>query len=344
MDRLNDYDYVLPEGLIAQQPLADRAGSRLMVLNASDGNVSHREFRDFPGLLEAGDVLVVNETRVTALRLTGTRADTAGRVELLVIRRTDPEQFLCLAKPARRLTPGIRLNFPKGLSATVTAAGPHGERTVVFNDPSLPAQVGRTPMPPYIKRDILEPERYQTVYSRADSDAGSAAAPTAGLHFTRELLDAIKGRGVAIAAVSLEVGIDTFRPVQVDDLATHVMHGETCTVSADAADAIANSPGRVVAVGTTTARTLETFARLDGSNGRKLAPGSTTSRLFLRPGSNFQIVDALLTNFHLPRTTMLMMLSAMAGREAVMAAYSEAVRQRYRFLSFGDAMLILSKK
>jgi S-adenosylmethionine:tRNA ribosyltransferase-isomerase len=321
--------------------LDDRAGSRLLVLNRVSGAISHRQFRDLPSLLEPGDVLVVNETRVTALRLIGARADTGGRVELLLLRPAVGGAYLCLAKPARRLTPGVRLTFPMGLSGMVTGPGQRGERIVGFSDPTLLPKIGQVPLPPYIRSEIGEPERYQTVYSRLGSDAGSAAAPTAGLHFTPELLGAIRTRGVEVAAVSLEVGIDTFRPVQVDDLAEHVMHGETCTIPKSTAEVIAGATGRIVAVGTTTARTLETFARLEGSEGRKLQAGSTMSKLFLRPGSGFQVVDALLTNFHLPRTTMLMMLSALAGREAVMSAYAQAIQERYRFLSFGDAMLIV---
>ena len=339
MDSLSDYDYDLPAGLIAQAPLADRAASRLLVLNRSLGTVSHRLFRDFPSLLEPGDVLVVNETRVTALRLLGARADTGGRVELLVL-RPEPGGFLCLAKPARRLTSGVQLRFPQNLTGTVIGQGPNGARIVAFDEPSRLAEVGRVPLPPYIRFDLDEAERYQTVYSRAGADAGSAAAPTAGLHFTPEILAAVRASGVQVVAVSLEVGIDTFRPVHADNLDEHVMHGEACTVSEAVAEAIAGARGRVIAVGTTTARTLETFARLPGSSGRALVAGSTTSKLFLRPGNEFKIVDALLTNFHLPRTTMLMMLSALAGRESVMNAYSQAILERYRFLSFGDAMLI----
>jgi len=340
MDSLSDYDYDLPAELIAQEPLPDRAASRLLVLNRADGSVSHRTFRDFPSLLNPGDVLVVNETRVTALRLIGARADTGGRVELLVLRPAAGGGFMCLAKPARRLSPGVRLKFPQSLTGTVIGHGQHGERIIEFDDPARLAEVGRVPLPPYIRTDLGEAERYQTVYSRAGADAGSAAAPTAGLHFTAEILDAIRARGVEVVAVSLEVGIDTFRPVQVDNLSEHIMHGEICAVSPAAADAILAAPGRIVAVGTTTARTLETFARLPGSAGRSLVPGSSNSRLFLRPGSEFKIVDALLTNFHLPRTTMLMMLSAFTARESVMNAYSQAISEHYRFLSFGDAMFI----
>ncbi|HLK16611.1 MAG TPA: tRNA preQ1(34) S-adenosylmethionine ribosyltransferase-isomerase QueA [Fimbriimonadaceae bacterium] len=340
MDRLSDYDYNLPPELIAQEPLADRAASRLLVLNRSDATIQHRRFSDFPELLAPGDVMVVNETRVTALRLEGARADTGGRVELLVLRRLPIGGFVCLAKPARRLGPGILLEFEGGLSAEVVGLGPHGERIVKFSDPARLSEVGRVPLPPYITHQLEEAERYQTIYARPGSDAGSAAAPTAGLHFTPAVLEAVRARGVVVAAVSLEVGIDTFRPVQVDDIESHEMHGERCTLTPEAAEAIASAAGRVVAVGTTTARTLETFARREGSRGRRFSPGTTVSKLFLRPGQEFRIVDSLLTNFHLPRTTLLMMLSAFAGRETIMRAYAEAVQERYRLLSFGDAMFV----
>ena len=340
MDCLADFDYDLPAELIAQEPLADRAASRMLVLQRDGGAVTHRTFRDFPSLLEPGDVLVVNETRVTALRLSGSRMDSPGSIELLVVRPSSRGAYVCLAKPARRLLPGVRLVFPGNLAGTVVGHGQRGERLIQFDNPERLSEVGRVPLPPYIKAELREAERYQTVYSRTGSDAGSAAAPTAGLHFTPEVLEAVRTRGVEIVPISLEVGIDTFRPVQADDLNAHVMHGETCTITPAATDAIASARGRIVAVGTTTARTLETFARLKGSSGRSLVATSITSKLFLRPGSEFRIVDALLTNFHLPRTTMLMMLSAFAGREVVLNAYAEAIRERYRFLSFGDAMFI----
>ncbi len=333
MDRLSDYDYELPPELIAQEPLEDRSASRLLVLNRTTGKVLHLAFRDFPGLLNESDVLVLNETRVTALRLNGHREDTGGAVELLVIHLEPDAAHLCLCKPARRLKVGVTIDLGDGLSGLVTQEGTDGRRTVRFNDPTLLAKRGRVPLPPYIKSALPDAERYQTVYA-TPAGAGSAAAPTAGLHFTPELLGAIESQGVEIVKVCLDVGIDTFRPVQVDDLSDHVMHGETCTITPEAARSIASAKGRVVAVGTTTTRTLETFARLQEPF------GSTTSKLFLKPGSNIKVVNAMLTNFHLPRTTMLMMLAAFAGRENVMSAYEKAVLAKYRFLSFGDAMFI----
>jgi S-adenosylmethionine:tRNA ribosyltransferase-isomerase len=291
-------------------------------------------------MLSAGDVLVLNETRVTALRLFGTREETGGTIELLVLRRTPNGPYACLAKPARRLQPGVKLVLPNGLVGTVEGVGMGGERFVSFSDPERLSEIGQAPLPPYIKRTLADSARYQTVYA-SQAGNGSAAAPTAGLHFTPGLLREVEERGVSIARVCLDVGIDTFRPVQVEDLSEHTMHGEACTVPAAAARLIASASGRVVAVGTTTVRTLETFARSEMSSGRDLAPGALTSTLFLRPGSTFRVVDAMLTNFHLPRTTMLVMLSAFAGRDKVMAAYEKAVGERYRFLSFGDAMLII---
>jgi S-adenosylmethionine:tRNA ribosyltransferase-isomerase len=333
MDRLSDYDYDLPPDLIAQQPLADRADSRLLVLDKTSGSVRHLAFRDFPSLLNSGDVLVLNETRVTARRLHGRREDTGGAVELLVLRRNGDGSFACLCKPAKRLKLGVPLDFGNGLRAVVAGLGAEGFRNVEFNAPELLKNQGETPLPPYIRAALPDSERYQTVYASGAAE-GSAAAPTAGLHFTAELLAEIEARGVRIAKVCLDVGIDTFRPVQVDDLADHVMHGENCTISSETAKMVAEATGRVVAVGTTTTRTLETFAR------RQQAFGTTTSNLFLRPGSEIKVVDAMLTNFHLPKTTMMMMLSAFASRGMVMAAYEEAVREKYRFPSFGDAMFI----
>lgn len=341
MDRLSAYDYHLPDELIAQKPLDDRAASRMLVLNRKLGSIEHRMFRDFPSLIEPGDLLVVNETRVTALRLYGRRRGADGRIELLVLNRTANDAYVCLSKPAKRLRVGTALEFDEGLTGVVQGVGNHGERIVHFHDPALLQSVGRTPLPPYIREQVAEPERYQTVYSRAGSDGGSAAAPTAGLHFTPEILAEVQRRGAAIATVSLEVGIDTFRPVQVEDLSAHQMHGERCTLPAATSEALIAAKGRIVAVGTTTARTLETFARLPAAYGRQLPPGTTTSTLFLKPGSEIRVVDALLTNFHLPRTTMLMMLSALADREQILHSYEQAVQAQYRFLSFGDAMFIV---
>lgn len=337
MERLSDYDYDLPEELIAQVPLEDRSASRLLVLDKDTGLVTHERFRDLGNHLNPGDLLVLNDTRVSAVRLEGYRA-TGGQVEALLTRRLSPNRYLALTKPAKRLRPGARIAFGEGLEAEVEAVGEGGERTLRFlasaDVSERLASVGQTPLPPYIHTALGDPSRYQTVYSREE---GSSAAPTAGLHFTQDVLDDLQRAGIGVAWVTLDVGIDTFRPVMAEELDEHVMHGETCRVPEATAAAIAQCTGRLVAVGTTTVRTLETMA----TGPRVVRSGAAQSKLFIRPGYKLQVVDAMLTNFHLPRTTMLMMISAMAGREAVFEAYRQAIEERYRFLSFGDAMLIL---
>ncbi|MBI5707065.1 MAG: tRNA preQ1(34) S-adenosylmethionine ribosyltransferase-isomerase QueA [Armatimonadetes bacterium] len=337
MERLSDYDYHLPEELIAQVPLEDRSASRLLVLDRATGKVSHGRFRDLGRHLGPGDLLVLNDTRVSAVRLVGHRAS-GGHVEALLTKRLSPNRYVALTKPAKRLRPGTRIGFGEGLEAEVETVGEGGERTLRFvasGDVSEQlASAGRTPLPPYIHTVLNDPARYQTVYSREE---GSSAAPTAGLHFTQGVLDELRREGIGVAWVTLDVGIDTFRPVMAEVLDEHVMHGETCRVPEASAEAIAQCRGRIVAVGTTTVRTLETMA----TGPRQVRSGAEQSKLFIRPGYPFQVVDAMLTNFHLPRTTMLMMISAMAGREAVFEAYRQAIEERYRFLSFGDAMLIL---
>lgn len=338
---LSDYDYELPEDRIAQTPLADRAGSRLLHLDRATGEVVHRQFRDCIDLLDEGDLLVANDTRVSAVRLFGEKP-TGGAVEALLLREEAPGVFESLLRPGRRLRTGAQISFGPGLEATVAADLDEGRKLLSFRvrEDDYAAlkdrlmEVGLAPLPPYIHERLSEKERYQTVYGL---HAGSAAAPTAGLHFTREILEALAEKGVEFARVTLHVGLDTFRPVQVDDPADHPIHGETCDISQETAAKIAKTSGRIIAVGTTSVRTLETFA----VGKRRVETGSRVSRLFIRPGYEFQIVDGMFTNFHMPRTTMLMMLSAMAGRENVMRAYQEALRERYRFLSFGDSMLIL---
>lgn len=336
MDRLSDYDYELPVERIAQRPLADRAASRLLHLHRADGRIEHRSFRDALSILRPGDLLVLNDTRVTALRMLGKRP-TGGRVEVLLLREQGERQFVAMAKPGRRLKTGTALEFD-GLRATIAGELPDGLKLIEFDDgPDLTARLqraGAVPLPPYIHESIPDGERYQTVYAR---HGGSSAAPTAGLHFTGELLESLAARGVRLAYVTLDVGIDTFRPVQSEDLGQHAMHGERCFVPDETARAIAEAAGRIVAVGTTAVRTLETMAIAR----RRVAAGAAESRLFVRPGYRFLVIDGMFTNFHLPRTTMLMMIAALAGREAVFRAYDEAVQQNYRFLSFGDAMLIL---
>ncbi|RYG49730.1 tRNA preQ1(34) S-adenosylmethionine ribosyltransferase-isomerase QueA [bacterium] len=334
MNQLSDYDFDLPEDLIAQVPLNDRAASRLLWLHRESGRVEHRAFREVTELLRPGDLLVVNDTRVSAVRVKGRKA-TGGAVEALLLHETADGCYEAMVKPGRRLPDGTRIELA-GLPATVEGGG--GIRTVRFDPvPDLRvrlAEAGETPLPPYIHERLDDAERYQTAYAREE---GSAAAPTAGLHFTPEILDALRTGGVEVARVTLHVGIDTFKPLQTENLDEHRMHGEVCEVSPAAAEAVARCEGRIVAVGTTSVRTLESFA----TGRRRLEPGRRRSNLFIRPGYEFQIVDGMFTNFHLPRTTMLAMISALAGYEEVRSAYRAALEERYRFLSFGDSMLIL---
>lgn len=336
MDRLSDYDYVLPEELIAQTPLQDRSASRLMWLRL-DGGIEHRSFVDVVEILKPGDLLVMNDTRVSAIRLYGKKM-TGAAVEALLLRETAPACYEALVKPAKRLRIGAAISFADGLAASVVGELEDGIKVLEFkpveNFRERLAKVGLTPLPPYIHEILQDKERYQTVYGTV---GGSAAAPTAGLHFTPELLGRLDERGIETAKVTLHVGIDTFRPVQVEDLDQHRMHGETCSVTDATVEMVRKCSGRVIAVGTTTVRTLESFA--DGP--RQLRTGSMDSRLFIRPGFRFQIIDGMFTNFHLPRTTMLTMISALARRERILDAYREAVAANYRFLSFGDSMLIL---
>ena len=336
MDRLSDYDYSLPEELIAQTPLEDRAASRLLWLHR-DGSVEHRQFREVPDLLLPGDLLVMNDTRVSAVRLRGKKS-TGAAVEALLVREIAKGRYEALVKPGKRLKPGSVMEFDEGLEARVLENIDDGMKLLDFGlSPDLRARldkVGTTPLPPYIYATLDDRERYQTVYGAVK---GSAAAPTAGLHFTAQMLEELRCNGVGIAKVTLHVGIDTFRPVQVEDLSTHRMHGEWCELSSVAAEQINGAAGRIIAVGTTSVRTLETFAVAP----KKVTSGVRETRLFIRPGFRLNIVDGMFTNFHLPRTTMLLMISAMVGREAVLASYAEAVSMRYRFLSFGDSMLIV---
>jgi len=335
---LSDFDYNLPESLIAQHPLEDRSQSKLLHLDRETGKVIHRRFAEAVDLLEPGDLLVLNDTRVTALRLLGTRP-TGGQVEALLLAPTGEEGgFLALTRPAKKLKPGSTLLFDQGIVATVQEdLGEGRKRLKLAADGPLAdalCRVGRVPLPPYIHERLDDPERYQTVYAKTP---GSAAAPTAGLHFTDDILLDLRQKGVDIAHVSLDVSIDTFRPVANEDLSLHVMHGEVCRVPESTVQKVAESRGRVVAVGTTTVRTLESFA----VEPKRLQSGEKVSRLFITPGYRFQIVDGMFTNFHMPRTTMLMMIAALAGHGPVMNAYIEACANEYRFLSFGDAMLIL---
>lgn len=353
--RTDDFDYSLPDELIAQHPMLPRDACRLMVVHRDGGQIEHRAFVDIIEYLNPGDLLVVNETRVLPARLLGRRAQTGGAVEILLLKELEcasdgaTSTWECLAKPGRSARPGHRMEFgPEGeqpeLTCEIVSFEDDGVRKVIFTarpgDTVKAAihRVGQMPLPPYITEPVDDPELYQTVYSH---DEHSAAAPTAGLHFTRELLAAIGAKGVQTATVRLDVGLDTFRPVAEDDPANHHIHTEYYQVPQETVDAIAECRargGRVVAVGTTATRALESAYRAGG--GKLVAVGEPTS-LFILPGYEFGVVDALITNFHVPRSTLMMLVSAFASRELIMAAYAEAVEQRYRMLSFGDAMLIV---
>lgn len=337
MDRLSDYDYDLPEELIAQTPLADRAASKLLWLDRATGEIKDHAFREVPSILREGDLLVWNDTRVTALRLHGQKP-TGAAVEALLLRKTGPGVYSALVKPGKRLKPGSTIEFEDGLVATVSRELDEPVKELRFDPlPDLEERLrraGQVPLPPYIHQKLVDPERYQTVYAHS---GGSAAAPTAGLHFTPELIQQLKGQGIQMANVTLDVSLDTFRPVTSENLEEHKMHGEICRISEETALAVANCKGRIIAVGTTTARTLESFA----TGPKNVQAGEKATTIFIRPGYKWQIVDGMFTNFHMPKTTMMMMISALAGRSKVMEAYHHATQHGYRFLSFGDSMLIL---
>jgi S-adenosylmethionine:tRNA ribosyltransferase-isomerase len=338
MHALSDYNYLLPEEAIAQTPLEDRARARLLWLRKDGGACSHHQFFEVPALLEKGDLLVLNNTRVTALRLGGHKT-TGGHVEALLLRETEnPGEYVALMKPGKRLPVGAKVIFEGELKAFVVADQGEGQKLIQFKEiAKLKEQlreVGQMPLPPYIKSRIEDAERYQTVYA---SRGGSAAAPTAGLHFTDDILCSLREKGISTAFVTLDVGIDTFRPLQTEDLSQVQMHGEYCEIPEETAEAIAKCQGRVIAVGTTTVRTLESFA----VGPREVKTGRKLTTLFITPGFQYQIIEGMFTNFHLPKTTMLLMISALAGREEVLKAYDLALQQGYRFLSFGDSMLIL---
>lgn len=337
MDRLSDYDFHLPEELIAQSPLEDRAASRLLYLPRAEGSAENRAFRDVIDILKPGDLLITNNTRVTALRLFGQKP-TGGAVEALLLREHETGVFSALLRPGKRLKQGARIEFSGGLAATVRRELDEPIKEIEFDPtPDLHERLrehGIVPLPPYIHLGLDDPGRYQTVYAEV---GGSAAAPTAGLHFTPEILAALRAKGVEMASVTLDVSLDTFRPVTSENLEAHKMHGEICSVPEETAAKIDAAKGRIVAVGTTTVRTLESFA----VGKRKVEAGTKSTAIFIRPGYEFLVIDGMFTNFHLPKTTMLMMIGALAGRDRVVAAYAHAVQHRYRFLSFGDAMLIL---
>ena len=339
--KTSDYFYELPPELIAQDPLEDRSSSRLMVLDQKTGAVSHHVFREIPSFLRPGDCLVLNNTRVIPARLMGVREETGGAVEVLLLKRRMGDVWECLVKPGKKARPGTRLAFGDGLlHAQVEDVVEDGNRLIRFFYDGIWEEVldrlGEMPLPPYITHKLQDKNRYQTVYARFD---GSAAAPTAGLHFTPELLDQIQDMGVELAYVTLHVGLGTFRPVKVENVKEHHMHSEYYQVSAEAAEKINRTKkngGRVICVGTTSCRTVESAADENG----QVEAGCGDTDIFIYPGYRFKVLDALITNFHLPESTLVMLVSALAGREHVLAAYEEAVKERYRFFSFGDAMLI----
>ena len=339
--RTSDFDYELPPSLIAQTPMEPRDHSRLMSLNIADGGIGHHRFYELPSLLRPGDVMAFNDSRVMAARLYGRRSGGGGAIELLLLARVSPGVWRAIGRPGRYLRPGTAFEITSGAGAMageVLGIEEGGERIVQLDDEARLPEVGVAPLPPYITEALDDAERYQTVYARVE---GSAAAPTAGLHFTESLLGRLRAMGVDTAFVSLHVGWDSFRPVKTDNPAEHKMHSEYFEISHETATLIrrAKADGRrIVAVGTTTVRLLEHAAALSGDG--LPSAGSGWADIFITPGYRFRVVDALITNFHLPRSTLLMLTSALAGRDAMMRAYAEAVAQRYRFYSFGDAMFI----
>ena len=338
--KTHDFWYDLPEELIAQTPLERRDGSRLMVLNRETGEIQHKHFYDIIDYLNPGDCLVMNDSRVLPARLMGHRP-TGGVVEVLLLRDLGNKCWECLCKPGRKMQAGNEVIFGDGeLTAVVREVQEDGNRVVEFKYEGIFLEVlerlGKMPLPPYIKEELQDQERYQTVYSRVN---GSAAAPTAGLHFTQELLDRVTAMDVKIGYVTLHVGLGTFRPVKEDEIEGHEMHSEYCIIPQETADLInetRKNGGRVICVGTTSCRTIESWAAEDGT----MTASAGWTDIFIYPGYRFKVMDALITNFHLPESTLIMLVSALAGREHILAAYREAVREKYRFFSFGDAMFI----
>ncbi len=337
---VEDFDYELPEELIAQDPIPDRSSSRLLVLDRETGAIEHRVFRDILEYLKPGDCLVLNNTRVIPARLYGTRVGTGATVEVLLLKRREGDAWETLVKPGKKARPGTVLDFGGQMQGTVLEIVDDGNRLIRFQYEGIFEEIldrlGEMPLPPYITHKLEDRERYQTVYARHD---GSAAAPTAGLHFTEELLQEIRARGVEIAELTLHVGLGTFRPVKVEKVEEHHMHSEFYQVDEETAARVnaARARGsRIIAVGTTSCRTLESATDETGI----LHAGSGWTDIFIYPGYRFKMVDALITNFHLPKSTLMMLVSALAGREHILAAYEEAVKKRYRFFSFGDAMFI----
>ena len=337
-----DFYYELPERLIAQHPIEKRDASRLLALNKATGKTEHKTFKDIVSYLNKGDCIVINDTKVVPARLLGNKKDTDGKIEVLLLKRISSNKFETLVKPGRRLNTGDEIVFGNGiLTGRIGEKLEDGVRIVEFSFDGIFEEVldeiGEMPLPPYIKEKLTDKSRYQTVYAK---ESGSAAAPTAGLHFTPEILEEISNKGVHIAKVTLHVGLGTFRPVKVDDVSAHKMHSEYYSVSKEQADIINSTKengGRIIAVGTTSLRTLESVTDGDGF----VHHGSGDTEIFIYPPYNFKITDGLITNFHLPESTLIMLVSALCGRENILNAYNEAVKEEYRFFSFGDAMVIL---
>ena len=336
-----DFYYELPEELIAQDPLEDRSSSRLLVLDKETGATSHHIFKEITGYLKEGDCLVINDTKVIPARLFGVKKDTGAKIEVLLLKRRENDIWETLVKPGKKAKPGTVIDFGDGiLTGTVIETVDDGNRLIQFSYEGIFEEIldrlGQMPLPPYITHQLKDKNRYQTVYAVHE---GSAAAPTAGLHFTKELLKQIEDMGVNIARVTLHVGLGTFRPVKVENVLEHHMHSEYYNVTETAAKMINDTKkngGRIIAVGTTSTRTLESVADENGI----IHPGCGNTEIFIYPGYKFKAIDCLITNFHLPESTLLMLVSALAGKEHIMAAYKEAVKERYRFFSFGDAMFI----
>jgi len=339
--KLSDFNYDLPKELIAQDPLENRSDSRLMVIHRDTDAIEHRIFREIGEYISPGDILVMNDTRVIPARLIGVRAS-GGAAEILLLKRLDIDRWEAIVRPGKKLRPGAKVSFGEGkLVGEIEEVAEEGNRIVRFHYDgvfeSILDELGQMPLPPYITHKLQDKERYQTVYAKHE---GSAAAPTAGLHFTKELLKELEEKGVETAFVTLHVGLGTFRPVKTENILEHHMHTEYCEVSKETAEKVnrvKERGGRVIAVGTTSVRTLESMTEEDGV----LRAGSRDTDIFIYPGYRFKLVDSLITNFHLPESTLLMLVSAFYDREKILSAYSEAVQEKYRFFSFGDAMLIL---
>ena len=340
--KTSDFTFDLPEELIAQDPLTDRSSSRLLVLDKETGEIRHEGFRNIAGYLKRGDCLVLNDTKVIPARLIGEKEGTGAKIEVLLLKRKQDNTWETLVKPGRKAKPGTRISFGQGkLVGEVTDIVDEGNRLVKFEFDGIFEEVldelGQMPLPPYITHQLKDKNRYQTVYAKHE---GSAASPTAGLHFTKELLKEIEEKGIRLAYVTLHVGLGTFRPVKVEDVTEHHMHSEFYVVDEEAAEKINKTRkegGRIISVGTTSTRTLESAADENGF----IEPKSGWTEIFIYPGYKFKVIDGLITNFHLPESTLLMLVSALAGKEHILKAYDEAVKERYRFFSFGDAMFIM---